>query len=129
MIIFSRWLDLPMNTRTKIAAEFGLEKKGMIEVFNNTVKSDGYYIKDIENAITTENLQKFVEEPDEKDIVVLWNLMLNKINGVPKSKPPELPSVILPHIPEEQVKIEPKVKEDSELTKVIKKNMKSKKTK
>ncbi len=125
MILYSKWLDLPISTRIKIASEFGIVKKGSTEVFNDTIKSDGYVLKEIEAALCLENLQKFVDEPEEKDIVLLWNFMLNKINGIPKVKP-SMPITI---IPEEQVKIEPLVKEESELSRVIKANAKPKKKK
>ena len=86
MILYSKWLDLPITTRIKIAEQFGIVKRGSTEVFNNTIKSDGFLIKEIETALAVGALQNYVDEPKETDLVVLWNLMLNKINGIPKVK-------------------------------------------
>ncbi len=127
MLSYSKWLDLPMAMRVKIATQFGIIKKGSTEVFNNTIKSDGYLLKDIETSLSAENLRIFVDEPNENDMVTLWNLMLNKMNGIPKITKEDKKEI--PVIVEEQVAPSKPVKEESELTKVVKANAKPKKTK
>jgi len=131
MILYSKWLDLPITTRIKIAEQFGIVKRGSTEVFNNTIKSDGFLIKEIETALAVGALQNYVDEPKETDLVVLWNLMLNKINGIPKVKKEqksEIP-VTEPIIAADSIAPEKPVKEESHLSKVIKANAKPKKTK
>ncbi len=80
MILFSQWLSLPLSTRHKIASEFGIEKKGPTEVFNNTIKSDGFLIKDIESALTVERIQKYFGTT-ETNLTVLWNYLIDKMEG------------------------------------------------
>jgi len=70
MIMYSWWLSTPLSTRHKIAEQFKIVKKGATEVFNNTIKSDGYVLKDIETAITVESMQAYTGS-DSKDTHVL----------------------------------------------------------
>jgi len=57
MILYSRWLELPLLTRVKLAEQFGIPKTGATEVFSNVVMKDGYAIKDIEEKLTLEAMQ------------------------------------------------------------------------
>lgn len=108
MFQYYRWLDLPMQTRLKLAEVFNIPKRGSTEVFNNSIKSDGFLIKDIEENLSFEKIQNFIEDTSEEDAIKLWNKMLNKINGVEsKVKEP------LPTIPEENIILQPKLKTKS----------------
>lgn len=80
MFYYSRWLSLPLTTRAALAKEFGIAKTGPTHVQDNRVVSDGYFIKDVENAISKESLQKFLST-DEDDIEVLWVRMIDKAEG------------------------------------------------
>ena len=80
MLLYSKWLELPLQTRIKIAEEFGIIKKASIEVFDNKVKNDGYLIKDIESALSIENIQKYLGI-NETDMIILWDLLISKIEG------------------------------------------------
>lgn len=80
MVLYYQWLQLPLATRAKIAQEFGFIKKGPTEVFSNTIKSDGYLIKDIDEAITLNGLQKYLGTT-ETDFTILWNYLIDKIEG------------------------------------------------
>ena len=80
MFMYHSWLELPISTRIKIASQFGIIKKGSTEVFNNTVTSDGYLIKDIELALSKEKLQEFLQIT-EPDTSILWTKMLAKIDN------------------------------------------------
>lgn len=112
MFQYSHWLDLPIQTRMKIASIFGIVKRGSTEVFNNTIKNDGYVIKEIEAGLSKKALQDYVDEPTENDLVVLWNLMLNKVNGIPKVKKDELPVIV-----ETTIKNEPTLSDSVVVTK------------
>ncbi len=80
MILYGQWLQLPIQTRHKIASEFGIIKKGPTEVFNDTIKSDGYLIKDIESALTLDSLQKYFGVT-ETNLAVLWSFLIDRIEG------------------------------------------------
>lgn len=80
MFLYSAWANLSLVTRNKIASEFGIVKKGPTEVFANTIKSDGYLLKDIEDTLTLHNLQNYLGTT-ETDHTVLWNYLVDKIEG------------------------------------------------
>jgi len=80
MIIYSRWISLSLDTRNKIAREFGIVKKGPVEVFANTIKSDGYLVKDIDDALTLTKMQAYLGTT-ETDPTVLWNYLVDKMEG------------------------------------------------
>lgn len=79
-------MELPITTRHKIAVQFGIIKKGSTEVFNNTVKSDGYVIKDIEEALNVDAIQYYLEV-NETDMLTLWMWMIDKIEGREFTRP------------------------------------------
>lgn len=76
-MLYSRWVYLPLDTRNKIAEAFDIVKKGSVEVFSNTIKSDGYLIADIDNAITVSSMQAYLGSK-ETDSNVLFELLVNK---------------------------------------------------
>lgn len=80
MILYSKWLGLPLNTRVLLADKFGIQKKGSIEVFANTVKSDGYLVLDIEQALTKESLQAALNSK-ETDINKLFDDAVLLVTG------------------------------------------------
>lgn len=80
MILYHSWTLLPMSLRIKIAEQFGIKKLGSTEVVGNEVKSDGFKLKDIEDGLSVENLQKYLETI-ETDHIKLWNDMLDKMEG------------------------------------------------
>lgn len=80
MFLYSRWLALPLNTRVAIARELGITKVGPTHVFNNTIQSDGYNIKDVENRITVEAIQNLLGVTSS-DLNVLFDMMVSRANG------------------------------------------------
>lgn len=80
MFLYSKWISLPLPTRIKIASEFGIIKKGSTEVFNNQIKSDGYLIKDVEEALTLPALQTYLKT-DMDDLSVLFDFLVQKIES------------------------------------------------
>ena len=80
MFLYSIWCDTPLPTRQKIAAQFGIIKRGSTEVVENVIKSDGYVIKEVEQALNIDAIQKYLET-DETDMMVLWGMMIAKIEG------------------------------------------------
>lgn len=85
--MYSHWLNIPISTRIQIAHKFGIPKKGPTEVFNNTIKSDGFLLKDVEEKLSIPNIQEFVGS-NETNHEILWNYMLEKIAD-PEFKTPE----------------------------------------
>lgn len=76
MFLYHKWLELPLQTRVKIANDFGIIKKTSTHVFNNVVQSDGYDIKDVEQALNLDALQKKFNTT-ETDLAVLWEWLVN----------------------------------------------------
>jgi len=60
MFLYSSWLKTPLHIRHKIAAEFGIYKKGSIHVVDNHVQNDGYLVSDIEENLTIQTLQNYL---------------------------------------------------------------------
>lgn len=80
MFLYHQWTELNINTRHKIAAQFGIVKKGSTEVVDNQIKSDGYAVKEIEQALNLDALQTFLDT-QETDIAKLWVMLVDKIEG------------------------------------------------
>lgn len=80
MFLYSHWLRLPVNTRHQLAVMFGIKKTGATEVANNEVVKDGYAIKDIEEALNIDALQKYLNT-DETDFLVLWDWLISGAEG------------------------------------------------
>lgn len=80
MFLFSHWLNLNINTRHKIAAQFGIVKRGSTEVVDNVISNDGYKVKDIEEALNIDALQTYLNT-QEADMTKLWVMLINKIEG------------------------------------------------
>ena len=85
--LYSHWLDLPLATRHKIAAAFGIKKLRSTHVVNDYVQDDGFDIKEIELTLNVENMQKYLET-SQMDITVLWGQLVDKIEGreIPKEE-------------------------------------------
>lgn len=79
MIPYHRWILLPIHVRNAIAFEFGIVKKGSTEVVNNTIKSDGYDINDIANALNMQALQAYLGT-DMDDLSVLFDFLIQRMN-------------------------------------------------
>lgn len=82
LFLYSKWLSLPLPTRHKIAAQFGIIKRGSTEVVDNQVKSDGYKIQEVEEALNIDALQKYIVTT-ETDMLALWMWLVEKIEGQP----------------------------------------------
>lgn len=80
MFLYGSWLHLSLATRHKLAEQFGIIKRGSTEVFNNTIKSDGYVVGEIEGALNVDAIQKYLGS-EETDMAKLWTMMVDKIEG------------------------------------------------
>jgi hypothetical protein len=81
--MYSKWINLSLETRNKIAEVFDIVKKGSVEVFSNTIKSDGYLIADIDKAITVSSMQSYLGSK-ETDSNVLFDMLVNKFEPKPE---------------------------------------------
>lgn len=108
MFLFSRWLDLPLQVRNEIAFLFGIPKKGSTEVHQNVIKSDGYHIKDIENALTVDAMQRYLDSDETSPEVLLWAV----VESVQKNNKNISPLAIAPwvKVPEPKKEVTPKPK-------------------
>lgn len=80
MFLYSTWLGTDLMTRVKLAEIFHIQKKGSTHVQDNRIVSDGYDIKEIETALSTENLQTYLKTK-ETDPNKLWELLLISLNA------------------------------------------------
>lgn len=80
LFLYGKWTATPISTRTKIAAQFGIQKKRSTHVANNEIIDDGYVIKEIEEALNIDALQKYLGT-SETDMLTLWLWMVDKIEG------------------------------------------------
>ncbi len=81
MFLYSHWLKLPITTRIKIANKFGIEKKGSTHVFNNVIQTDGFNIRDIEEALNVTAMQDFIGDCSETNPEKLWLIFIDKMEG------------------------------------------------
>lgn len=81
MLLYSKWISLPIQTRIKIAADFGIIKKGSIHVVDNHIQNDGYLIKDVEDALNTKAIQKYTGNENQTDLSILWDCLVAKAEG------------------------------------------------
>jgi hypothetical protein len=75
MFLYHKWLELDLATRNKIASDFNIKKKNSTHVQDNVVVSDGYLIKDVEEALNIDALQKKLGT-DETDMQILWEYLI-----------------------------------------------------
>jgi hypothetical protein len=82
-------MELKLPVRYRIAQAFGIAKKGPTHVDSNVIVSDGYSIKEIENALNIDAMQAYLETK-EQDPSKLWDMLIAKIEGreVPTLSPP-----------------------------------------
>ena len=80
MFLYHKWLSLPLYVRADIAQKFGIAKVNPTHVADNKVINDGYLIKDVESALSVENIQKFLETKED-DMSVLFAMLITKIEG------------------------------------------------
>lgn len=80
MFLYHNWLSLSLATRIKIAEQFRIEQKTGREVFDDIVKNDGYLIKDIEEKLNLDSIQKYLGT-EVTDFAELWTMLVDKIEG------------------------------------------------
>lgn len=80
MFLYHKWLELPVSTRHKIASEFNITKKNPTHVQDSVVINDGYVVKDIEEALNVDALQKYLRI-EITDMMVLWNELVFRIEN------------------------------------------------
>jgi len=100
MFLYHKWLGLSMGTRIKIANQFNIVKRGPTEVFGDQIKADGYLVREVEEALNIDALQKYLGTT-EVDMIVLWDSMVDKIEG-------RLPDIIQPPVQEPKLEIKKK---------------------
>lgn len=84
MLRYSKWLELPFATRVKLAEIFDLKRVGAVEVASNQVVKDGYSLKELEEKITTDTMQAYLDTFDGgEDDDILFDLVVEKATYVP----------------------------------------------
>lgn len=105
MILYSKWLDLPINTRHEIARIFGIPKKNPTHVQDNIIVSDGYDVRDVEKALSIANLKDYLGRDDVHSFDMLFDTMVYNIETVQLGVPSKVQMV-----PIETNKVELEVK-------------------
>lgn len=80
LFLYSKWISLPINVRIKIANQFNIQKRSSTEVVDNQIKSDGYKINEVEEALNIDALQEYIGT-QETDMMMLWMWLVDKIEG------------------------------------------------
>ncbi len=80
ILLYSRWLNLPISTRQAIAQAFNIHKKNPTHVVDNLVRDDGYVIGDVESALTAVAMEAFVGAKFE-DANALLDAVVAKAEG------------------------------------------------
>jgi hypothetical protein len=73
------WLQIPRETRLKLAETFGVPRSSINEVVDQVVVSDGFTVTDL-NAITTEKMQAFLGSK-KTDYFELLYACVDKLEG------------------------------------------------
>jgi hypothetical protein len=115
-IPYSKWTELSLGTRTKIAETLGIPKVRSTHVSDNRVVDDGYNIKDIENVLSVSSLQTYFNST-ETDVFKLYQMLVDKMEGryvEPVVITPDVVEVYhdgtVSNIPVEMVETKPKKK-------------------
>ncbi len=120
-MLYSRWLQLPVQTRHALAQAFHITKKNPTHVVDNVVRDDGYPIGDVERALSIPAMQEYVQTASNSE-ELLWESVVAKAEGrtIVVSQTIDIPAVIV-----EQTIIEtspgPKPKAKKTVAKKIKK--------
>jgi len=98
MILYSKWLDLPINIRHEIARIFSISKKNPTHVQDNVVVSDGYTVKDVESALSVANIQDYLQDYVFDDINILFDTLVYRIENPivlpPKEEIPDIEPIV-----------------------------------
>ncbi len=103
IFLYHDWMSLPLETRIKLADQFGIKKTSPTHVFDNRIESDGYSIRDVEKALNLPAIQSYLLT-EETDLQKLWPMIVDKING--KMPPVIAPTPEATPIPVETIKQE-----------------------
>ncbi len=82
MLSYQFWLELPLAVRHTIAKRFGVERKKSVHVVDNQVVDDGYYLKELTEALSLKRLQSELHS-NISDYTILWNALISNTTGVP----------------------------------------------
>lgn len=108
MLLYSSWTRLPLQTRHKIASQFGISKTSPTHVSDNRIVQDGFKVEDIENALNVRAMQEFVGV-EHTDMQTLFELVIAKLEN-PEVEVTKEPEVIeekkAPEVVEEEIKKE-----------------------
>lgn len=77
-VTIPEWLKLGPETRQRLVREFEIPRSQGSMIEGNTVVSDGYTHKDLE-SITVEKMQVFLDDPENKDFISLFNKVVERI--------------------------------------------------
>lgn len=94
MLLYSYWMRLSLPSRHALASKLGIPKKGPTHVVSNHIQSDGYDIKDVEEALSVEKLQSVLSSSEADP-----EKLLDKLVGVIEGRDQESISVPVETVP------------------------------
>jgi hypothetical protein len=103
--MYSVWLSTAINTRHKIAAIFKIPKTGATHVVDNRIDNDGYNVKDIEEKLNKEALQKYLVT-DEQDMAKLFSMLVDCVENPIIKYPTEFSDTKLEPLPNPVIPVE-----------------------
>jgi hypothetical protein len=106
MFSYTKWLSLPLVTRQKIATIFNIPKLRATHVANDQILDDGYDVRDIEKVMSLSSLQEYTGN-NSNDILMLYELMLDKVEGKPIIEVPQVEIKAEDIVPGAVIKITP----------------------
>ncbi len=80
MLIYPKWVQLPLSTRQAIATQFGVAKVRSIHVSDNQVVDDGFNIEALDAALTDAKIEEFLGV-ESTDSLVLWDLLIARFEN------------------------------------------------
>ena len=119
MILYSKWLSLPLSVRNDIAQRMKINRSGAIEVNSNVVKSDGYAIQDVEMALSVPCLQVYLDV-DTNDHEALFMALVSMVEAGQHPTPTVAKSAMSVLPPEEAKQFKKEHKERMKKSPIVK---------
>lgn len=93
-------MSLAPEVKQVLIKYFGIKKTGMVEIFNNEVRSDGFTHQDL-SVINVESMSSFIGAEEKLSFHAAWELTLKKIEFILNPPPP---TYVQPEIKETPLK-------------------------
>lgn len=86
LLSYAVWLGLPESTRLKIAALLNIQRRGIRQVMDSRIISDGFLHTDL--AVISRDKMQEILGTKEDDFYKLFDGIVAKVNEAPKEEAP-----------------------------------------